>query len=112
MNISKEEREKIKTQLQKDVGERYDYATALGLSVRVAASKMFELVKKEKKEVLDDPKRYICSDLIAYTYMELSPAFKNVIKRNFKRCLMKLRKIFVLGGLLNLICFINPSIKL
>jgi len=85
VNISKEERERIRTQLLKDVGERYDYSTALGLSVRVAALKMFEFGKKEKKEILDESKRYICSDLIAYTFMELSPSFKNVCKRNFKK---------------------------
>jgi len=85
VNISKEERERIRTQLLKDVGEKYDYSKALGLSVRVAASKMFDLVKKEKKDILDQSKRYICSDLIAYTFMELSPSFKNFIKRNFKK---------------------------
>jgi len=85
LNISNEERERIRKALLKEIGNRYDYARALGLSARVFGWKMFEIVKREKKEILDQPKRNICSDLIAYTIMQLSPAFKSMIKKNFKK---------------------------
>lgn len=78
-----EERDKMIKVLLKSIGERYDYARVLGLSVRVFGSKMLNIQTKGEKAVLDQAKCNICSDLIAYILMEASPKFKSVVKRNF-----------------------------
>lgn len=84
VNMTSEERSNMIKVLLKSIGERYDYARVLGLSVRVFASKMLNMGKKEEKSALDQTKFNICSDLIAYIMMEASPKFRSVVKRHFK----------------------------
>ena len=83
--MNEEERKAIIKALLKDIGERYDYAKVLGMSIRIFGSKMLGFYNEGEKFILEQSKSNICSDLIAYTLMEFSPTFKDLIKKHFKK---------------------------